>query len=290
MSATRPTLATKCYNCEKPKEACEKLSRCAACSLITYCSKDCQTAHWETHKAFCKAVRKAPAMFRSPPDVYEEFGFRKYAVHVATKEASTEVERDSIEASLVRDMIIANFAAFLEKKEVSFECLQFLMETVSLSTAKTIPNKAVAFMACRDALRTLLQYAYAVMRTGRTILPLRNCVRDIWRLVDQMLRDESAGLILGHQLELDLQEGTPQSLLDVIVAFMTEFDGVADDIEGLAWQSVALVAIHVERSGASSKLVEGVFERLVRAGRNRNEVKRMFEFAKMQSVQFMMSA
>ena len=32
---------------------------CAACRTVVYCGRDCQTADWPSHKAACKAARKA---------------------------------------------------------------------------------------------------------------------------------------------------------------------------------------------------------------------------------------
>ncbi|GAQ87832.1 hypothetical protein KFL_003800080 [Klebsormidium nitens] len=48
-----------CHNCmRKPQEPCEEadvtLTKCTACHLVWYCSKDCQRADWvKAHKKWC---------------------------------------------------------------------------------------------------------------------------------------------------------------------------------------------------------------------------------------------
>jgi hypothetical protein len=42
---------SKCRQCSK---ASESLQRCGRCKTVCYCSKECQVAHWPTHKANCK--------------------------------------------------------------------------------------------------------------------------------------------------------------------------------------------------------------------------------------------
>ena len=32
--------------------------KCSACGLVSYCGQNCQKAHWNDHKTFCKANRK----------------------------------------------------------------------------------------------------------------------------------------------------------------------------------------------------------------------------------------
>jgi hypothetical protein len=46
-----------CVYCgESPKHAAVAMGDCGACNKVVYCGKACQTAHWELHKAECKAV------------------------------------------------------------------------------------------------------------------------------------------------------------------------------------------------------------------------------------------
>jgi hypothetical protein len=40
---------------ESPAGAAVKLSRCAGCKCVVYCSKGCQTAHWLVHQQHCKS-------------------------------------------------------------------------------------------------------------------------------------------------------------------------------------------------------------------------------------------
>jgi hypothetical protein len=44
-----------CAFCEEsPERAAMKLSLCGRCRKVSYCSVDCQTAHWPVHKRMCK--------------------------------------------------------------------------------------------------------------------------------------------------------------------------------------------------------------------------------------------
>jgi len=41
----------QCRHCSKTSES---LQKCGRCKIACYCSKECQTAHWSTHKTNCK--------------------------------------------------------------------------------------------------------------------------------------------------------------------------------------------------------------------------------------------
>lgn len=47
---TAPIALRQCYYCGKPESEQFKLKKCARCSLVVYCSKECQKKHWSTHK------------------------------------------------------------------------------------------------------------------------------------------------------------------------------------------------------------------------------------------------
>ena len=39
--------------------------KCSSCKTAYYCSRDCQMAHWKTHKEFCKKMAaKADAVLK----------------------------------------------------------------------------------------------------------------------------------------------------------------------------------------------------------------------------------
>ena len=59
-----------CANCGKGEEASIKLKACAACKLVKYCSRDCQSAHRSQHKKDCKrraAELHDEKLFKQPP-------------------------------------------------------------------------------------------------------------------------------------------------------------------------------------------------------------------------------
>merc|ERR1711907_860850 len=46
--------ALACGHCEKP-QGTQKFLKCSTCLLVSYCSKECQKAHWKkSHKSECK--------------------------------------------------------------------------------------------------------------------------------------------------------------------------------------------------------------------------------------------
>jgi hypothetical protein len=50
-----------CTHCGARELHVDHFKRCAACKGPRFCSKDCQLANWQAHKADCKAARKAAA-------------------------------------------------------------------------------------------------------------------------------------------------------------------------------------------------------------------------------------
>lgn len=48
-----------CSHCSKTPDENGPFQRCGACKVARYCSKDCQKADWEKHKALCKSLRKS---------------------------------------------------------------------------------------------------------------------------------------------------------------------------------------------------------------------------------------
>lgn len=43
-----------CQKCQLPEPTDTKFKSCGRCSLIKYCSKECQLADWSHHKTYCK--------------------------------------------------------------------------------------------------------------------------------------------------------------------------------------------------------------------------------------------
>ena len=50
-----------CAHCGAREVHVAQFKRCSACKGPRFCSKDCQLANWQAHKADCKAARKAAA-------------------------------------------------------------------------------------------------------------------------------------------------------------------------------------------------------------------------------------
>jgi hypothetical protein len=56
---SRPmTVQTFCDGCREGR-AIEELKRCGGCRRVSYCSIECQRAHWNAHKPHCKAAGPA---------------------------------------------------------------------------------------------------------------------------------------------------------------------------------------------------------------------------------------
>ena len=64
-----------CANCGKGEDSSGSLKACAACKLVKYCNRECQTAHRPQHKKECKkrAVElHEEKLFELPPLEYED--------------------------------------------------------------------------------------------------------------------------------------------------------------------------------------------------------------------------
>jgi len=79
-----------CGNCRSPEGSANtpKLSACARCGLVVYCSRDCQKAHWKaSHKQHCiSKSERAPPRQSSSSLTHEDAAPR--ATAVAGKECS----------------------------------------------------------------------------------------------------------------------------------------------------------------------------------------------------------
>lgn len=54
LEITTDCLFTICAHCGKPKST----KRCGACKFAYYCSAECQTKHWQVHKAICSTIKQ----------------------------------------------------------------------------------------------------------------------------------------------------------------------------------------------------------------------------------------
>ena len=45
-----------CTFCRRSKDEVQRLLKCPKCHIATYCCKECQSKHWPTHRALCRAL------------------------------------------------------------------------------------------------------------------------------------------------------------------------------------------------------------------------------------------
>ena len=50
----------RCTNMEGLSDAALARHKCKRCTLVYYCSRECQAAHWPDHKGLCNRSRKEP--------------------------------------------------------------------------------------------------------------------------------------------------------------------------------------------------------------------------------------
>ena len=55
-NAPQPSEPVACFSCALPSCMAlhAKLKKCGSCQVVSYCSVECQRAHWPDHKEFCK--------------------------------------------------------------------------------------------------------------------------------------------------------------------------------------------------------------------------------------------
>ena len=68
-AAVKDETGRKIKVCERCKliNPSVKLLSCSKCMAVRYCSKECQSAHWDEHKPFCKAVCEEEALLARSP-------------------------------------------------------------------------------------------------------------------------------------------------------------------------------------------------------------------------------
>lgn len=52
------SLPAVCAYCRTKHKTTDSLKRCGGCLAVHYCSRECQVAHWKTHKTFCKQAKQ----------------------------------------------------------------------------------------------------------------------------------------------------------------------------------------------------------------------------------------
>ncbi|EIW60890.1 uncharacterized protein TRAVEDRAFT_64202 [Trametes versicolor FP-101664 SS1] len=87
-SSTQPEIGLrKCEKCNKGQQEGLKLRKCAGCSSVMYCSKECQKESWAKHKAFCQRFKTDAAFLAFRDMEAQQFG---YESAVALSQAMTD--------------------------------------------------------------------------------------------------------------------------------------------------------------------------------------------------------
>lgn len=285
------SLATKCYGCCKAKEDCEKLNRCSACQVITYCCKECQKNDWDEHKQFCKIVKKCPIFFKED---YEGYAYRQYLIFQATKNCPDQAQKDFIQMSVIRDLIMDNHQDFMSRKCYSMEGFMALKEALLIDLAHSKRDKSVSFLQTPKSAHALLNFAYSMMTAYPRMMPVTiRFAREMLRMLSQILYHEEASVVFIQLLEADYagsrrNTAAQPNLLQLLVKFMTEFDEKADDVEGLAWLCFALAATHLENKGLYSTIIEDTLNLVQLAGREATIIPQLYNLAKFHARQTLM--
>jgi hypothetical protein len=303
------SLGTKCYGCGAAKSSLTKpLLKCSGCRVMTYCSKNCQASNWKEHKPFCKFLQTCPECFSID---YEGFAYRRYQVYEATKDISDEATRNRIEMTFTKDLLEENYQDLISPGSTAgdsyfgFGSLASFKESLLMAPdlGHSKQGQSIAFMEVPQAPLMLFRCCYELLHKY-LLSPSRNklchiIVRDFFRILSQMLCYKQAALLFGRLLEQDLPSmpkdrnqlkqslfrlNPPDrnaSMLRMLIAFMKDLDDVADDIEGLAWQSLALVEIYIEQDrGNTSTIVKDTLYQIQLAGEKAHVVTALFLAAK----------
>ncbi|GBB96256.1 hypothetical protein RclHR1_02710015 [Rhizophagus clarus] len=133
---------TACSNCHKTcKEAgVTSLLRCARCRMFYYCSKECQKADFQFHKAFCSAIEEVnntEEAWYSCKGTESEWNKRKI------------YQMQLLSYALDRELTNYERHAWLNqpKCQICFKCAKDLKKSQSLIPC---PNCQVVFCCCSD--------------------------------------------------------------------------------------------------------------------------------------------
>lgn len=107
-SRLQKAIADKCSNgaCENAQST--HLSECAACRQTRYCCRDCQLAHWPSHKEACKAAKKAREQREEEQrlrvlQALEELNLKPGGVSNSVAEESTDLNDKKIAVTAIEE-------------------------------------------------------------------------------------------------------------------------------------------------------------------------------------------
>jgi len=107
-----------CQLCCQPSK-----SRCSACFVVRYCSKECQLAHWNKHKKMCKETKKKFSLvtLSDQPDGLKDKPKDNFVAKIEIVEASSEVVA-------VRHQELGFLGNIISSSVAVFEALQKLLK------------------------------------------------------------------------------------------------------------------------------------------------------------------
>lgn len=92
LSRFRACIMESSNSCAYCNKSSVELLRCSGCRNAFYCSKECQRAHWKTHKQQCtRTVSAAPAPSESEFSVDNMMSFIKHYVSVRDQPQVREI-------------------------------------------------------------------------------------------------------------------------------------------------------------------------------------------------------
>ncbi|KIV89643.1 hypothetical protein PV10_07029 [Exophiala mesophila] len=108
----------------------KSLKRCSACTLVDYCSRECQKAHWSKHKAFCHLAQgkgsKSAYLTSHERDEVSRILIDCYRLRVETDHSSREEDHGiyypgkSIDGLVwAKGDVVADFQRFLDFVETA---------------------------------------------------------------------------------------------------------------------------------------------------------------------------
>jgi hypothetical protein len=298
LDCSTPSLAYKCYGCNKEQDETSgeefKLNRCSACKIMTYCSKDCQTAHWPKHKHFCKQLKKStPTGIQSNSLLYEGYAFRRYKIFEAVQDLPTVEEKLEKEMQIIEKQLRDDYATIWssEGRHCPTEGINYLSEALTTNNPRQLDReKCIACAKLFTPLLPFLQYTYLMIKGGHTTRPGSTENMQVMQnlaVLTMMLFYEPAGLYVVDRLEEEVKKikedpsALKGTLTEILLALAIETDN--DQTMGSAVQStIGVLSVHIgnNRKKENSRFLTYFFCQLTVNGLSPPATKAKFELAR----------